>query len=70
MSSTATDQQSTHTPAALIAFAWALVGVPLAVRAVPDREDGGHPLHRLTARRWALSVAGSAPQRLSGRSGR
>ncbi len=24
------DQQPTHTPAALIAFAWTLVGVPLA----------------------------------------
>ena len=24
------DQPTTHTPAALIAFAWALVGVPLA----------------------------------------
>jgi hypothetical protein len=31
MSSTAShDQQSTHTPMALIAFAWTLVGVPLA----------------------------------------
>ncbi len=29
-SSTSHDQQSGHTPAALIAFAWALVGVPLA----------------------------------------
>ncbi|MBB3085136.1 MFS transporter small subunit [Geodermatophilus sabuli] len=30
MSSPARDQQPTHTPAGLIAFAWALVGVPLA----------------------------------------
>jgi len=31
MSHSATDdRQPTHTPAALIAFAWALVGVPLA----------------------------------------
>ena len=31
MSSTSTtDRQPTHTPAALIAFAWTLVGVPLA----------------------------------------
>ncbi len=31
MSSTATgDQQPTHTPTGLIAFAWTLVGVPLA----------------------------------------
>jgi hypothetical protein len=31
MSHTATDnQQPTHTPTALIAFAWTLVGVPLA----------------------------------------
>jgi hypothetical protein len=30
MSSPARDQRSTHTPAALIAFAWTLVGVPLA----------------------------------------
>ena len=29
MSSPADNQPSTHTPAALIAFAWALVGVPL-----------------------------------------
>ena len=29
-SSTSHDQQPTHTPAGLIAFAWALVGVPLA----------------------------------------
>jgi hypothetical protein len=29
MSSPAGNQQPTHTPAALIAFAWALVGVPL-----------------------------------------
>jgi hypothetical protein len=31
MSSTTTnDRQPTHTPAALVAFAWTLVGVPLA----------------------------------------
>ena len=29
-SSTPDGRQETHTPAALIAFAWALVGVPLA----------------------------------------
>ncbi len=29
-SSTSHDQQSGHTPAGLIAFAWTLVGVPLA----------------------------------------
>ena len=29
-SSTSHDQQSTHTPVGLIAFAWTLVGVPLA----------------------------------------
>jgi hypothetical protein len=29
MSSPAGNQQPTHTPAALIAFAWAFVGVPL-----------------------------------------
>ncbi len=29
-SSTSHDQQSTHTPAGLIAFAWTLVGIPLA----------------------------------------
>ena len=29
-SSTSNDQQPTHTPVGLIAFAWALVGVPLA----------------------------------------
>ena len=29
MSSPAGNQQSTHTPAALVTFAWALVGVPL-----------------------------------------
>jgi hypothetical protein len=29
-STTDTPQGSTHTPAGLIAFAWALVGVPLA----------------------------------------
>ncbi len=29
-SSTSHDQQPTHTPAGLIAFAWTLVGVPLA----------------------------------------
>jgi hypothetical protein len=29
-SSTSHGQQSTHTPVGLIAFAWALVGVPLA----------------------------------------
>ena len=30
MSSPTTDRQYTRTPAALIAFAWAFVGVPLA----------------------------------------
>jgi hypothetical protein len=31
MSTTAShDQQSTHTPVGLIAFAWTLVGIPLA----------------------------------------
>ncbi len=29
-SSISNDQQPTHTPVALIAFAWTLVGVPLA----------------------------------------
>ena len=29
-SSTSHDQQASHTPVGLIAFAWALVGVPLA----------------------------------------
>ena len=29
-STTSHDQQSTHTPVGLIAFAWTLVGVPLA----------------------------------------
>ncbi|MFD2093010.1 MFS transporter small subunit [Blastococcus deserti] len=29
-SSTSHDQRHTHTPVALIAFAWTLVGVPLA----------------------------------------
>jgi hypothetical protein len=29
MSSPARDQQQTHTPVGLIAFAWTLVGVPL-----------------------------------------
>ncbi len=29
-SSTSHDQQPTHTPVGLIAFAWTLVGVPLA----------------------------------------
>ena len=29
-SASTTDQKSTHTPVALIAFAWTLVGVPLA----------------------------------------
>ena len=28
--STSTDQQPSHTPTGLIAFAWALVGIPLA----------------------------------------
>ena len=30
MSSPAREQQQTHTPVGLIAFAWTLVGVPLA----------------------------------------
>ncbi|MGY1638674.1 hypothetical protein ACI78V_18660 [Geodermatophilus sp. SYSU D00742] len=30
MSSPSRDQQPTHTPTGLIAFAWTLVGVPLA----------------------------------------
>jgi hypothetical protein len=30
MSSPTQDQQQTHTPVGLIAFAWTLVGVPLA----------------------------------------
>ena len=29
-STTSQDQQSTHTPVGLIAFAWTLVGIPLA----------------------------------------